>query len=172
MTILELHDAHGIAGRYATYTDLAQRIRSSFTTPDATLRELLSRITFNILTSNTDDHARNHSAFWDGAHPILTPAYDICPQPRTGGETAQAMAFGDDGDRLSQIARCLAHTHHYHLTRRQAREIIDRQITVIHDDWNEVREVATLTAIEAQRLRGRQFLNPYTLYGYTQTSQV
>ena len=105
LTILELHDAHGIAGRYASYTDLAQRIRSSFTAPDATLRELFSRIVFNILVGNTDDHARNHSAFWNGAELALTPAYDICPQARAGGETAQAMAFGADGDRLSQTAR-------------------------------------------------------------------
>jgi hypothetical protein len=31
-----------------------------------TLRQLSSRIVFNILVSNTDDHARNRAAFWDG----------------------------------------------------------------------------------------------------------
>ena len=69
LTILELHDADGIAGRYATYVDLAHQVRSRFTAPDATLRELFSRIVFNILVGNTDDHARNHSAFWDGPQP-------------------------------------------------------------------------------------------------------
>jgi serine/threonine-protein kinase HipA len=34
----------------------------------------------------------------------LTPAYDICPQPRAGGETAQIMAIGEDGYRMSQLA--------------------------------------------------------------------
>ena len=119
LTILELHDADGIAGRYATYVDLAHQVRSRFTAPDATLRELFSRIVFNVLVGNTDDHARNHSAFWDGESLTLTPAYDICPQPRTGGEAAQAMAFGADGDRLSQVARCVAHAGHYHLTPRR-----------------------------------------------------
>ena len=166
LTILELHDAQGIAGRYAAYTDLAHRVRSRFTSSDATLRELFSRIVFNILVGNTDDHARNHSAFWDGAHLTLTPAYDICPQTRTGGEAAQAMAFGADGDRLSQVARCITHAGHYHLTAQQAREIIDHLIGVIHADWNEVCDLASMSSADKQRLWGRQFLNPYSLYGY------
>ena len=166
LTILQLHDAHGIAGRYATYTDLAHRVRSRFTSPDATLRELFSRIVFNILVGNTDDHARNHSAFWDGAHLTLTPAYDICPQTRTGGEAAQAMAFGADGDRLSQVARCMTHAGHYHLTAQQALEIIDHLIEVIRTDWDDVCDLAAMPAADRQRLWGRQFLNPYALYGY------
>ena len=55
------------------------------------VRELFSRIVFNILCSNNDDHARNHAAFWDGESLAQTPAYDICPQLRSGGETAQVM---------------------------------------------------------------------------------
>ena len=166
LTILELHDADGIAGRYATYVDLAHQVRSRFTAPDATLRELFSRIVFNILVGNTDDHARNHSAFWDGESLTLTPAYDICPQPRTGGEAAQAMAFGDDGDRLSQVSRCITHAGHYHLTPQQARDIADHQIAVISEQWDEICELATLPDAEKQRLWHRQFLNPYTLYNY------
>ena len=166
LTILELHDADGIAGRYATYVDLAHQVRSRFTAPDATLRELFSRIVFNILVGNTDDHARNHSAFWDGHSLTLTPAYDICPQTRTGGEAAQAMAFGDNGDRLSQVARCVTHAGHYHLTAQQARKIVDHQISVIQDQWDEVCELASLRIVEKQRLWQRQFLNPYALYNY------
>ena len=166
LTILELHDADGIAGRYATYVDLAHQVRSRFTAPDATLRELFSRIVFNVLVGNTDDHARNHSAFWDGESLTLTPAYDICPQPRAGGEAAQAMAFGADGDRLSQVARCVAHAGHYHLTPQQARDIVDHQIAVIQDQWNEVCDLAKLPTAESHRLWHRQFLNPYALHDY------
>ena len=166
LTILERHDAHGIAGRYATYTDLAHEIRSRFTKADATLRELFARIVFNILVGNTDDHARNHSAFWNGTDLTLTPAYDICPQARTGGEAAQAMAFGPDGDRLSQVARCVAHAGHYHLTTQQAREITDRQITAIHDHWEEACDLAATGPADRQHLWHRQFLNPYALVGW------
>jgi len=82
LTILELDE---LMGRYASYADLAQVVRERFTDAPATLRELFARITFNILTGNSDDHARNHAAFWDGERLTLTPAYDICPQPRAGG---------------------------------------------------------------------------------------
>ncbi|MCY3960890.1 MAG: type II toxin-antitoxin system HipA family toxin [bacterium] len=166
LTILELHDADGIAGRYATYPDLAFHIRSRFTDPDATLEELFARIAFNILVGNTDDHARNHAAFWDGAQLNLTPAYDICPQNRVGEEAAQAMAYGDDGDRLSQVARCVAHSSIYHLTVAQAREIVDRQIAVITEEWSSVCDQAELSTADRDRLWGRQFLNPFALYGY------
>ena len=166
LTILECHGAHGIAGRYATYAELAHQIRARFTNADSTLREMFSRIVFNILVSNTDDHARNHSAFWDGADLTLTPAYDICPQLRTGGEAAQAMAFGPDGDRLSQVARCVAHAGHYHLTAQQAREIVDQQVATIRTYWDEVCDIAETSHADKERFWGRQFLNPYALEGY------
>ena len=166
LTILELHDADGMAGRYATYPDLADQIRARFTQPDATLRELFSRITFNILIGNTDDHPRNHSAFWDGTDLTFTPAYDICPQARTGEEAAQAMAFGPGGERLSQVARCVAQARSYHLTEAEARAVVDHQIDVIRRDWDAVCDLARLTTVDRQRLWGRQFLNPYSLYEY------
>ncbi len=166
LTILNLHDADGIAGRYATYSDLAAHIRRRFTKPGPTLRELFARITFNVLVGNTDDHARNHAAFWDGAALTLTPAYDICPQTRTGQEATQAMAFGPDGDRMSQVAQCVVHASTYHLTPQQAREIIDHQISIISQHWHDVCDSAALSTIERDRLWGRQFLNPYALYDY------
>ncbi len=100
LTILELDE---LMARYASYADLAQIIRERFTDARASLRELFARITFNILIGNSDDHARNHAAFWNGEWLTLTPAYDICPQPRGGGETSQAMIIGADGFRMSQL---------------------------------------------------------------------
>ena len=40
--------------------------------PDAG-EELFRRVAFNIAISNTDDHLRNHAAFWDGRALALTP---------------------------------------------------------------------------------------------------
>jgi serine/threonine-protein kinase HipA len=131
MTMLELDE---MIGRYASYADLAGMIRARFTDPIPTLRELFARITFNILTGNNDDHARNHAAFWNGTELTLTPAYDICPQPRAGGETAQLMAIGDDGYRMSQVAGCLRYAATYLLSEPDAREIVDHQIDVIDSE--------------------------------------
>jgi serine/threonine-protein kinase HipA len=151
------------AGRYASYADLARIIRERFTNPDATLRELFSRITFNILTSNTDDHARNQAAFWDGQELTLTPAYDICPHPRSGGETEQVMAIGEDGWRYSQVAGCAARAATYHLSSDEAQSIIDKQQSVIEEHWNDVCDEAQLTQAQRDAFWGKQFLNPFAL---------
>jgi len=108
LTMLGLNE---IAGRWASYADLAQIIRESFTDPAATLKELFARITLNVLVGNIDDHARNHAAFWDGKMLTLTPAYDVCPQVRNVGAVGQAMAIGADGFKDSQVAGCVERRH-------------------------------------------------------------
>jgi serine/threonine-protein kinase HipA len=163
LTILGLDE---LGARYASYADLAQTIRSRFTDPAATLRELFSRITFNVLAGNNDDHARNHAAFWDGTALTLTPAYDVCPQPRAGGETAQLMAIGQDGYRMSQVAGCVARASTYLLSEPQAREIVDRQIETIETGWAEVCDLAGLSEVDRAGFWRRQFLNPYATDGY------
>jgi serine/threonine-protein kinase HipA len=164
LTVLGLPE---LLGRYATYHDLADQLRSRCPHRAAGLRELFGRIVFNILVGNTDDHARNHAMFNDGHQLELTPAYDICPQPRVGEETAQAMAIGADGDRRSQVATCVAAAHVYELDEGDARDIIDQQLTVIHDQWADAADRARLTAAERRWLWGRQIVNPYATYGYT-----
>jgi serine/threonine-protein kinase HipA len=163
LTILGLDE---ISGRYASYAALADSIRARFTAPAATLRELFSRIAFNILSGNNDDHARNHSAFWDGVELTLTPAYDICPGPRGGGETAQAMKIGSDGFRFSQVAGCVARAATYQLSEAESRAIVDRQIDVIESQWEEVCDLAELSEVDRNYLWRRQFLNPYATEGY------
>lgn len=163
LTMLELDE---IAGRYASYADLANLIRARFVDPIPTLRELFARITFNILTGNSDDHARNHAAFWDGAELTLTPAYDICPQRRSGGETTQAMAIGADGFRFSKVAGCVARASTYMLSEADARAIVDHQIEVIEGQWTDVCDLAGLTEVDRGRFWRRQFLNPYATEDY------
>ncbi len=163
LTILELDE---MMARYASYADLAQVVRERFTDARSTLRELFARISFNILTGNSDDHARNHAAFWDGEQLTLTPAYDICPQPRAGGETSQAMIIGQDGFRVSQLAGCVERAWTYMLSEAEARELIDHQVTIIRSEWAEVCDRARMTEIDRSFFWGRQFLNPYAFEGY------
>ena len=162
-TVLNLHDAYGIAGRYGTYVDFADQIRARFVSAYATLRELFSRIVFNMLVSNTDDHPKNHAAFWDGEMLSLTPAYDICPQLRAGGEAFQAMAYGPNGERISQVSGCVEHAGRYHLSRSEAADIVQHHIEVIRSEWSEVCDLAQLSTPEREQLWERQFLNPFTI---------
>jgi serine/threonine-protein kinase HipA len=166
LTILELDE---MLARYASYADLAHIVRERFSDAAATLRELFARITLNVLVGNNDDHARNHAGFWDGRELTLTPAYDICPPPRSGGEARQAMAIGADGFQMSQVAGCVGAAATYLLSEAEAREIVDRQIAVIESSWDEVCDRAGMTAVERTYFWQRQFLNPYALEGYARS---
>ncbi len=157
LTILGLDE---MMARYASYQNLAEIIRHRFTDAAMTLRELFSRITFNILVGNTDDHARNHAAFWDGTELSLTPAYDICPQPRAGNEASQGMLIVGD-DRMSRLSTCLEAAPHFLLSQKVATEIIAQQIKCIGDNWSAVCEIAELNTTDRKLLWGRQFLNTY-----------
>lgn len=161
LTLLGLNE---MLARYASYETLAEIIRHTFAEPSATLRELFSRLVFNILCGNTDDHARNHAAFWDGKHLTLTPAYDICPQPRTGNEASQAMLISDDR-RSSNIATCLAAAHHFLLSKTEAVAVYEKQRNIIEANWETVCDEARLNATDRKLLWRRQFLNPFAFEG-------
>jgi serine/threonine-protein kinase HipA len=161
LTLLELDE---LMARHASYADLADIIRQRFDTPRDTLRELFGRLVFNILCGNTDDHARNHAAFWDGARLSLTPAYDICPQSRTGTEANQAMnIFGTRHE--SQLRRCLEAAATFLLTPAEAETLIRGQIAVIRQRFDAVCDEAGLSEVDRALFRSRQFLNAYAFEG-------
>jgi serine/threonine-protein kinase HipA len=162
LTIMDLDESEA---RYASYQDLAEIIRHRFTQPKATLEELFSRLIFNILCGNTDDHARNHAAFWDGHSLSLTPAYDICPQGRTGGEATQAMKITGSKS-FSQLLLCVEAAPQFLLNESRAQSIIKKQLFIIRKEWAKVCDDAQLNEVDRSFLWGRQFLNPYALEGW------
>ena len=144
---------------YASYAVLAETIRYRFTSPKNTLRELFGRLVFNILCGNTDDHARNHAAFWDGSQLTLTPAYDICPQRRAGNEASQAMLIVDR-NRRSTLATCLLAADQFLLNLEEADEIIKNQLIILRTEWDAVCNEARLSGLDRYRFWGRMFYNP------------
>ena len=162
VSALTMFGLHEMMARYASYADLAEIIRHRFTQPKETLKELYGRLVFNILCGNTDDHARNHAAFWNGKELTLTPAYDICPQGRAGNEATQAMLI-TGSTRWSQLKICLAAAHHFLLSRQESVDAIDRIETAIRDNWQRVCAEAELSPVDKNYLWGRQFLNPFSI---------
>jgi len=158
LTLLGLDD---MMARYASYETLAEIIRHRFTDPKDTLRELFSRLAFNILCGNTDDHARNHAAFWNGETLTLTPAYDICPQSRTGNEASQAMLISGNNN-MSQLKSCVEAANLFLLSDEDARAIFAHLIETIENNWSAVCEEAELSEVDKKLFWGRQFLNPYS----------
>ena len=159
LTLFELDE---MMARYASYEILAEIIRHRFTAPYATLKELFSRLVFNVLCGNTDDHARNHAAFWNGRELTLTPAYDICPQGRAGNEASQAMLISGNNN-LSQLKTCLMAAKHFLLSEDQARGIFKSIKHSIKQEWDRVCEDAELSEVDRRILWQRQFLNPFSV---------
>lgn len=163
LTMLGLDE---MEGRYATYPDLLDVLRRDGT--DAAIgRRLFERIVFNVAIGNNDDHARNHAAFWDGKALDLTPAYDLCPQIRSGETSSQALAFDREGNRDSSFAAVVAAAPVYGLTTAEGRAVVDAQVAVIESDFDEAADLAKLTRAQRNLLWHRQILNPYASYGYT-----
>ncbi|MDF0487712.1 HipA domain-containing protein [Sphingomonas sp. H39-1-10] len=152
LTMLGLSE---MQARYASYVELVQIVP----------RELFARMVFNILEGNTDDHTRNHAAFWDGARLELTHAYDICPQARTGREANQAMAVLGE-DRRSLLENCRLAASSFLLTDAEARDIINGQASGILAAWVGICDEAELSEVDRSYLWRQQMLNDYAFEGY------
>ena len=163
VSALTLFGLDEIMAAHASYTDLAEIIRRRFTDPKETLREMFSRMIFNILVGNTDDHARNHAAFWDGDMLTLTPAYDICPQSRNSREASQAMLMGRE--RRSQLTHGLAVAKDFNLSEEDARAIVAKQVKLIDEAWGPLCKEANLSNTDQKLFWRRQFLNELAFEG-------
>ena len=164
VSALTMFGLDSMMARYASYEELAEIIRYRFTDASKTLKELFSRMVFNILCGNTDDHARNHAAFWDGKMLTLTKAYDICPQNRAGGEASQAMRISGENN-MSQLSVCLSVADKFLLSKDEAISIVEAQVQMIEDSWDSVCDEAELSEADRNLFWKRQFLNPFAFEG-------
>jgi serine/threonine-protein kinase HipA len=69
----------------ASYLELVEFITRQGAQPSTDLEELWRRIVFSIAVSNTDDHLRNHGFLFTENGWILSPAYDLNPDPTGTG---------------------------------------------------------------------------------------
>ena len=157
LTLLDLDER---LGRYATYTDLLDKLVSASRDPDAVRVQLFTRIAANIVLGNTDDHARNHAALWDGTYLELSPAYDLDPCRPAGWDANQAMAYGRDGRRRSNLADLVGVSAEYGLSRRRGLEIVNEVVTAISAHWAEALDAAGLTDAQGDALRSSRIMHP------------
>lgn len=123
MTLLGYKDGDS-AIEGASYLELAEFLEC-FGTPQQKedLRELWKRIVFNIAISNCDDHLRNHGFILSPKGWMLSPAFDLTPNPSGTGltlnidETDNTLDFDlaidsasyygvDNAEALSLVKRC------------------------------------------------------------------
>lgn len=119
-----------------SYLALAEEIRRISTQPKDDAKELFTRMTFNALISNTDDHPRNH-AFLGGAQTDwhLSPAYDLTPTPSVSTEHRDlAMSVGNMG-RWANAKNLLSECQRFSLTPTQAENIVNTTAEIVKKNW-------------------------------------
>lgn len=117
MTMLGRTDGQG-----GSYLDLAEFLgtRGSTRHRAGDLRQLWTRVVFNLLVSNTDDHLRNHGFILESDGWRLAPAYDLNANVE---RTAHTLAI-DTTDTTPDVGLALSTAPYYDLTEPEAQGIL------------------------------------------------
>lgn len=122
------------AGEAMGYPELAQllRRRGSMDVAQLHMRELFTRMVFNILVDNTDDHEKNHAVLIkDGASYGLSPAFDVLPTLQSLGY--QQMRVGKN-DHDATLDNALSMHAQFGLDLKQAEGLCGAVARVV-DGW-------------------------------------
>ncbi len=106
----------------SSYLDLVEFIMENGADVEANLRQLWLRMVFNIAVSNCDDHLRNHGFLLTRKGWILSPAYDINPDPEGAGLKLNI----DESDNSLDFALALDVAPYFRLKKPEAKKILDR----------------------------------------------
>jgi serine/threonine-protein kinase HipA len=135
LTVLDAEDGYMGSERWS-YVILADELRRRSCRPAEDQRELFRRMVFNAMTTNNDDHPRNHALLHTPDGWRLSPAYDIVPIPMETQEprnlALEVGKFGRAGARYNLLSQCEA----FGLTPDQARHELDTMLSVVQD-WRQ-----------------------------------
>ena len=146
MTALSQTDGHtdGIG-----YIDLAGQLEEMSACPDKDLHELWKRMAFNVLTSNCDDHLRNHGLILreDGWH--LSPAYDL--NPTTEKNSLSLNIIGNDSRK--NVKNAIGISELFRIPEWEAKNITEDMQNTIRTHW---RSLAAKYHIPEKEMRDMQ----------------
>ncbi|MBA3772378.1 MAG: HipA domain-containing protein [Ramlibacter sp.] len=132
----------------ASYLEIAQVLMDHGSQTDADLRELWTRIVFNMLVSNTDDHLRNHGFILvPGKGWRLSEAYDMNPVP-----DAQGLKLNvSDADNALDLDLARSVAHYFRVDRRTADDIIEHGQGVVAQ-WSKIADSLRIPRREQERV--------------------
>ena len=131
-----------------SYLELAEFIIRNGANVEADLLELFRRILFSICVSNTDDHLRNHGFLLTHSGWVLSPAYDINPNPYG---TGLKLNISENDNSLSlELAMSVA--PYFRLNKATAQIIIDEVVNAV-SNWREVAKRYGMASNEIDRMQ-------------------
>lgn len=146
MTLLE---RDGTSHDGASYLELADAISRYSSQPQQDKQELWTRMTFNALAGNTDDHLRNHGFLRDSQGWHLSPAYDLNPTPENYQRRTHALSFDSQHIRPS-LALCQELAPYFDVDEPQQQMILKR-IGKALAQWSDTCRHYGLSTTEIQR---------------------
>jgi serine/threonine-protein kinase HipA len=148
MTLLGRVDGQG-----GSYLDLAEFLstRGSARHKADDLKQLWTRVVFNILVSNTDDHLRNHGFILESDGWRLAPAYDLNANIERTAHTLAINASDPAGD----VGLALATAPYYDLEAAAAERILN-QVKAAVTSW-EAKAAALRLPREESELMAQAF---------------
>jgi serine/threonine-protein kinase HipA len=147
MTLLQRTDGD----RDASYLELVDLLQSRGAQTQADCEELFRRVVFSICISNTDDHLRNHGFFVESAGLVLSPAFDVNPNPHKGH---LSLAI-DEADTSLNLDTARAAGPLYGLKKNRVVEVV-REVRDAIETWQREAESLGISRHE-QQIVGRAF---------------
>ncbi len=127
----------------ASYLDLVAFIIQHGVNVDKDLEELWRRIIFNIAVKNTDDHLRNHGFTLQQGGWVLSPAFDLNPEPYGRGLTLNISETDNSLD--YDLARSVA--KYFRIEKKRGESII-AEVKRSVDGWQEASKGIGIPKIE------------------------
>ncbi|MEP6756427.1 MAG: HipA domain-containing protein [Chthonomonadales bacterium] len=131
----------------ASYLELAEFLIRQGAHPERDLEQLWRRIVFNICVSNADDHLRNHGFLLEPNGWVLSPAYDMNPDPYSDGLKLNISDI-DNAQDLS-LARDVA--GFFRVEEPRARAIIAEVVAVVRE-WRPLAKTLRIASEEIERM--------------------
>jgi|TARA_Y100000385_G_scaffold176416_1_gene182310 serine/threonine-protein kinase HipA len=147
MCLLGYRDGDG-AKTGASYLDLVDLIERYGAEVEADLAELWKRIVFNICIHNTDDHLRNHGFLFGEGGWRLSPAYDLNPQPWTGGLALNV----DDASNACDLDLARSVGRYFRLSDNQ-QDVFINEVRGAVAGWDSLAEKMGIQRSEIERMR-------------------
>jgi serine/threonine-protein kinase HipA len=132
----------------ASYLEIARVLIDHGRQPSIDLHELWSRIVFNMLVSNTDDHLRNHGFILvPGKGWRLSAAYDMNPVPDAPGLKLNVSEADNAMD--LDLARSVA--RYFRISKKAADEVIGKSQATVRQ-WPRIADTLKIPARAQDRM--------------------
>jgi serine/threonine-protein kinase HipA len=137
-----------------SYVLLAEELRRVSASPEEDARQLFSRMCFNALISNIDDHPRNHALLAKDTDWRLSPAYDLTPSTPVSLERRDlALTVGDEG-RYANARNLLSQSARFLMKPSEAKRVVDAMEKKVKANWYKLARKTSVTEKDCETISG------------------